>query len=212
VRSTHDSRDTEWVANRRQENGRPPVAVPRWLFHAGLGLVVSWMLWDASTPATEPLVWLIGLAGALLLGLVWLCLLVGWLWEHRGTSKAEAQVRWFLVAPAMVAVALGLVLGPAPLKARWALSRGSFQDAAEQALERPPAGLGTDQQRIGAYWVDAVQVSDGMVFFVIGHGWWAENGFVYVADDASDSQQALAAHGLDEPLGDGWFTYSRGVD
>lgn len=212
MRSTHDATGMEWVADDRSEGGRPPAAVPRWLFHAGLGLVLSWMLWDASTPATEPLVWLIGFAGALVLGLVWLCLVIGWLWEHRGRSRAETQVRWFLVAPAMVVVALVLVLGQAPLKSRWAISRGAFQHVAEQALEHPPSGIDTEQQRIGAYSVDGVQVSDGMVFFVIGHGWWAENGFVYVADDALDSQQALAAHGLDEPLGDGWFTYSRGVD
>lgn len=170
------------------------------------------MLWSASTPSGSLLAWLIGLAGGLLLGLVWLCLFIGWLWERRGSNKTEAQVRWFLVAPAMVLVALVLVLGQAPLKARWGFSRGSFQDAAEQALERHPVGLASDEQRIGAYWVDAVQVSDGMVFFVIGHGWWAENGFVYVSDEAPDTQQAHAAYGLDDPLGDGWFTYSRGVD
>lgn len=170
------------------------------------------MLWSASTPSGSLLAWLIGLTSGLVLGVLWVCLLVGWLWERRGANKTEAHVRWFLVAPAMVLVALMLVLGQAPLKVRWAFSRGSFQDVAEQALDRRPDDLGTEQQRIGSYWVDAVRVSDGMVFFVIGHGWWAENGFVYVSDEVPDTQQAPAAHGLDEPLGDGWFTYSRGVD
>lgn len=170
------------------------------------------MIWSASTPSGDLVAWLIAFAGGLVLGLVWLCLCIGWLWERRGATKAEAQVRWFLVAPAMVLVALVLAIGQVPLKARWAVSRSSFQDAAHQALEGRPDGLATEQQRIGAYWVNDVQVSDGIVFFVIGDGWWAENGFVYVSDEAPDPQRARAAHGLDEPLGDGWFTYSRGVD
>lgn len=188
------------------------VAVPRWLFHAALLIVSLWVLLAASDPTSGLVAWLVGLGGVLVLGVVWLCLLVGWLVERRRRERADRGGRWFLLAPAMVITVALLVLAGVPLRARWGFSRDSFQVVADEALDSGAPPVAEGPRRIGAYRVHDVEVVDSAVVFVLRRTSWAEDGFVYLSERETDPSQVIGATGPRDDLGGGSYTYSRGTD
>lgn len=209
---TQEDHDKLTVAERMPPVGKPSLAVPRWLFTWGSSVVCLWVLLAASNPASGLLAWLIGVVGGLVVGVVWLCLWVGWLVERRRREGSDRSGRWFLVAPAMVTTVALLGVAGVPLRARWALSNDAFQAVADEALVSGPPRLGEGQHRIGAYWVRDVQVVDGAVVFVLRRSSWAEDGFVYLSERDTDPSQVIGATGPQHDLGGGWFNCSRGTD
>jgi hypothetical protein len=193
-----------------------PDAPPGRVFHAALLVSVLALLWARSVPGSALAE---GLAAAAALGLVVL------VWFGRGVTyliarrrrRARRGAAGFLVAPAVGALALVLVALDTPLHARWALSRGAFEDVVEAGPASSPDAVGADRwqgieapDRIGLYRITSVSRVGEAVIFWEAHGAFIDDaGFAYLPDGPDP---ALEAGWFESPtfhhLGGPWYTWT----
>ena len=172
---------------------------PGRVFHGLCLLVAGVVLWSATVPGGTVLGLLVGIFGTALLALAWFVRLV--LAVYRRTAD-----RRFAVGPAGGVLLLVLLLVGAPLQARWAVSRGAFEDAVRE--ERRLAQPG-EVERIGAYRVISIeQVGGGTVFMLASTG-FLDAGFAHLP---AGPAPVLAADRFEAPefvpLGGGWYRWT----
>jgi hypothetical protein len=181
-----------------------------------LAVCVVGLLWSRSVPGTALAE---GLAAAAALGLVAL------VWAGRGVTyliarrrqRARRGARRFLVAPLVGAVALLLVGLDTPLRARWALSRGAFEDVVEASGSSPSRAAGPDRwqgvdtpDRIGLYRITSVShVGEAFIFWEAHGAFIDDAGFAYLPDGPDP---ALEAGWFESPdfhhLGGPWYAWT----
>lgn len=187
---------------------RPPGVV----FHLALVLPAVAFLYSVSVPGFDFLIWIVAYCILGAAALIWFLRAGTYLWavwHHRATGSA----RWWLVAPVAGALVLALIWTDAPLRVRWALSRGDFQDAV--ALAPPatdPEGWVTFEvpNRLGSYRIiDANRVGDGVIFYERTGAFSNDAGFAYLP---SGPFEELETGWFESPqfrsLGDGWYAWT----
>jgi hypothetical protein len=150
----------------------------------------------------------------LVLGVVWLVRLAGFLFINRdrekfGSHGVSIWFRW-AVGPALALLAIGMVMDEAPMRLRFAMSRGAMTALARHAAGAGPTPLRHEWyeapvQRAGAFDVAIVQVgADGEVdFHVPGTELFRSfGGFTYSPGGAPYDPE-----GSYEPLGQDWYVW-----
>lgn len=177
---------------------------PRWWFHVVLVPPTGWLLWSTTLPGTELGALVLSLGALLVLALSWG---VRVLTYAAYPDRRPRSRRWVLVAPALALAVMTALVVDLPLRARWALSRSAFEDAADRAGrsgQAPEQLLGP----IGSYDVIAIEVVDGAVFFhVLGGGLVDDCGFARLPDGRVPDQFRRGELTTTDALGGGWSTY-----
>lgn len=190
---------------------RPPGKV----FHGVALLLVIALLWLLSYPGGS-----LGLG--LATGFALLVVLILWavrgaFWtRNRGRGDATGNPLVFAIVPVGLVVVCLLAFTSAPLKARFSLAKGDFED---QVAAAPPATGPTEvaefevPDRIGSFDVDkAFRQGDAVVFEVPG-GFFSTVGFAYLPSGAFDE---LDDGDLDNVtfthLTGDWYTFSTSTD
>ena len=180
-------------------------APPGRVFHAVLAVAVVAFLWSRSVPGIALMEDLASTAALGLVALVWFGRGVSYLLARRrgvtrARPRARRRARWFLAAPVAGALTLALAGLDAPLRARWALSRGAFEHVVETGPpSSPDAGRDGWQgieapDRIGLYRITSASRFGEAVLFWEAHGAFVDDaGFAYLPD------------GPDPALESGWF-------
>jgi hypothetical protein len=190
-------------------------APPGRVFHAVLAVSVLGCLWSRSVPGSALLEGLASAAALGLVALVWVGRGVGYLVARR-RRRARRGAPWFLVAPVVGALTLALVGIDAPLHARWALSRGAFEQVVETGTPSSPHVTGDGWQgveapdRIGLYRIPSVSRRGEAVIFWEAHGAFIDDaGFAYLPDGPDP---ALEAGWFESPefrhLGGPWYAWT----
>lgn len=179
---------------------RPPDAArePRWrnppslAFHAVLAVMLAVAIWSQSFPGEDTDPFLLAALATMGLGVVWVVKLLGW-----KSSAAKAHSRRWLLGPAMVVVALVLLMTGASLRTRFELARSDFNGFVEH-LE--PQGSFTDwvpieaPDQLGSYGIQsAYQVGENVIVYEANGDFFDDAGFAYLP------------HGPDSRLGNGSF-------
>lgn len=209
----------------------PPAEGPvlRVLCHVLLAAVVltaSVWLWAESVPGGHFLIRIGLLLVWLVLGMVWLPLAAGTFhFRHRPARGGVA----LLVAAALVLATAALTVGHVPLRLRFELSRGAFEQVVQDG-ELAVAAASPDELRdvfdgardralyldVGGRvgWYDAADAAvdpDGTSLRVMG-SWSGYAGFVH-APDGVPAWMADEFRGISTlDLGGGWYTHWSGVD
>lgn len=190
---------------------RPPGKV----FHGiALALVLA-LLWLLSYPGGS-------LALGLATGVALLAVFITWAvrgaaWaRNRGQGEATGNPLVFAIVPIGLVVVCLLAFTSAPLKARFSLAKGDFED---QVAAAPPETGVTEvaefevPDRIGSFDVDkAYRQGDAVVFEVPG-GFFSNVGFAYLPSgefdelDSGDLDNVTFTH-LTGP----WYTFSTSTD
>jgi hypothetical protein len=166
------------------------------------------MLWAWSYPGGD--FFLFAMASLVLgcFALLWILKLLA------AVQRRDRAWIWFAVAPMCGVAVLALLVADVPLQARWALSRGAFEDVAESAIA--PAGGSSSwaevnvPERIGLYdVVSAVRVPQGVIFWEATGNFMDDAGFAYLPDgpaevEANGSFESPRFHHLDGP----WYTWT----
>jgi hypothetical protein len=159
-----------------------------------------------STPSPNAYVRFIGLAATFIGAVAWIVELGKRL---SGEGSAVIPVTWLrMVPPLFIAISL-LVAADVPLRARWAISEASFEDAARTA-RRAGACKGTlqayDFDRVGWYRAACVRVVGESVLFSTGmDGLGGQAGFAYVPRELDP--ELVGCRSFDH-LGGHWYTWS----
>lgn len=160
---------------------------PGRLFHLALCPLAVALLWTVSSPGTPSLTRTLYFTGAVLvLALVWMVRTVAFVVAVIRDRSAGSRL-WLVVAPLACLVVTSVLYLRLPLHARWALSKGSFEDKVE-AIRPSRYGPSTIDGvgRVGYYDVQEVHLVDGAVVFVTGRadGFMGEDlgGFAYLPD------------------------------
>jgi hypothetical protein len=94
-------------------------------------------------------------------------------------------LRW-AVAPLMLSLVLVLLWTSVPLRARWRLSEGAFEDVVAQ-IEAHPENVRTASGDIGLYTIISVEVVEGGILFTDSEGSGSDDaGFAYLPDGPHD--------------------------
>lgn len=186
---------------------------PGWIFHVVLALALLWSLFSASAPGG--LLRSGVLSGLLVLGLVvaWIARLAGYLVARRG-DRAEGSPWWLAVAPAMLVLTVVLTVADVPLRARFALARGDFDDRMEEVrsdevADQRPVELAASYGTYDVTYVDQVGADQAAVrFFTSRGGFDQETGFVHVEGDVDEVDLSLASDPELVSLGGGWYAFT----
>lgn len=166
-------------------------------------VAVAVLVWDVSVPGGGFLFALLAGCGLLALAAAWLVRALAHArarmsggQERRGSWRDVAR---FMVCPLALAAVWAAVAADVPLEARWALSRGAFEDVVDE-----PGAEGAG--RLGLYSVDRVErEGSGTTFRVSGAGGMSgEAGFSYLPDG---TRSAAVDRGY-EPLGGPWYWWA----
>jgi hypothetical protein len=139
---------------------------PGWLFYGLLAACAGLLVYDVSGPGGGFVFALLAALGLVLGAVVWLVrLLAYWRASRSGNRVRSADAVRLVLCPLALLALWGLVSADVPLEARWALSRGGFDDVADGPV---PADR---SRRVGLYQVDRVeQEGAGVTFWVSGAG------------------------------------------
>jgi len=179
-------------------------------FHAVVAAAWLPLLWAVSVPGFDLLGVLVGLAGVGVVaaaGAVWVARIVPCLVLR---SPGRRSLRWLVVAPVIVVVALAAVIADMPLRARWVVARPAF----ERAVAEAPAGSDPEVPgRIGTYRIEfATRVGAGIVFYEAHGALFDFAGFAYLPDGPTDEIRLLL-HGGEvgdyRHLGGGWYAFTH---
>lgn len=190
---------------------RRPLDTPpgRW-FSACLVPPTLLVLWSATLPGGSLLLWLIGVVALFWLAVVWVIRVLVFLIRRRRLSA------WLAVAPLAGLAVLGLISIDAPLKARWILAEPSFARAAEDITASSEPADAWEDQHIGTYRIDGVNVVGNGVTFWLAPDWvglFCWHGFAYAPDAVSRAElPADSGRGVRNSvveLGDGWYAWTR---
>jgi hypothetical protein len=175
---------------------RPPGVA----FHLALAVPLVVLLIAGSVPAGDLGMSLLGVLALFVAGVTWLLRGIAYV-DARRRGRAHGDPRWFVVGPAAAALTVVVAAVGLPLQARWALSRGAFEDALREAP-------GEADGRIGLYDVSAVRAhGDATVFEVAGTGAVFESGgFAHVPDPAARPE--LAERTDYHHLGGDWYWFT----
>ncbi|HRX86169.1 MAG TPA: hypothetical protein P5572_14200 [Phycisphaerae bacterium] len=119
--------------------------------------------------------------------------------RSRGLHLRRTKRAWlgWITTPLAVLIMLSAILTDWPLRARFALSRPSFQSAAQAAVS------GTSSRRIrfvGLYFVERTRVENGDVYFETGADMLDPAGFMYSPTRCTPSNPNF--------ISQNWCTYS----
>lgn len=132
-------------------------------------------------------------------------------------GRASGRAASLLVVPLVWLVAAGLIVADVPLRARWALSRGAFEDAVADIgpADRDGAVSGDWHAvdvpgRIGLYDITAAYtVDEGVIFYEPNGAFIDDAGFAYLPGGPSD---ALENGRFEMPtyrhLGGDWYAWT----
>jgi hypothetical protein len=184
---------------------------PRLLFHLLLLGPAGVLLYAASAPGGHFLLAVIALwvLGAFVI--VWLVRLGLYVAAvHRGTHGGSH--RWFLLAPIIAVMAVGLVWADVPLRVRWLGSKSAFEEAVTMAphpTERDAWVPFAVDDRLGSYTIDqAVRVGDGVLFFEATGSFLDHAGFAYLPSGPFDELQLPLESPEFRSLGGGWYAWT----
>lgn len=173
-----------------------------------LALAALALIWSQSVPGDDLLWLMIGLAGWLVMGIIWLVRLILCL-EGGGRPR-----RWLAVAPVMAFAVLAMIVADVPIKARFELSRADF-DAAVAQIPSDTRSSGDSSSeatgRIGSYEITSWwRARDGVILNEAnGSGMANDAGFAYLPDGPTPR---LANSNFENPqftsLGDGWYAWT----
>jgi hypothetical protein len=181
----------------------------RWWLTA-LGFALALLLWSTSYPGNLGPGVVVSAAAVLLLGGLWTFRFVRWL----PARHAGGWLRW-AIAPAMVAVALVLIVAHVPLRLRFEEGRSEFERVT-RSLE--PRGGFDDWEpldvpdMIGTYEITyGFQVGRNVILYE-AHGWFFDDaGFAYLPDGVDPR---LENGSFEAPrfisLGGGWYAWRAG--
>jgi len=186
---------------------------PRWVFHGVCAVLALWVFWTSSRPAYDLIDDDAALPRLLLFGcaLVWLARLIATL------VRRDRPNRWWGLAPLGGLIVGVLMFSDAPLHGRFALAQGELGGVARTVLAAPnpttAAAQRGDLGRVGTYRIQHIEVADGAVFFLVGHGgaYLGDNGFAYVPPSApvpTSTPYVRVLHHLRGP----WYTSSQHND
>jgi len=177
---------------------------PWWALHIVTLAAAACLLWAFSVP---------GFSFFLVFGAVPVLGLAGLAWVVWVVMFGVHRRRWswsFLPAPMIVALVLALLAAGVPLQARWAMSRGAF----EQAVATLPAGedwyLVPAPSTIGSYRIIAAyHVPGGVVFQEANGNLFDDAGFAYLPEGPTP---ALENGSFESPvfqhLGGAWYRWT----
>lgn len=181
---------------------------PRWWFHLCLALPAGGWLIALSVPGFNYSLYVQSVAALGVLGLVWVVRLIGY-GAVRFLRQATRPAWWFLIAPAVGALCVGLLYQDVPLKVRWHLSRSEFQGAVDEAMADGDDWSG-ERQRLGLYTVRTAYRQGEAVIFYERHGALSNDaGFAYLPDGPFPE---LENGGFENPqfrhLDGNWYTWT----
>jgi hypothetical protein len=186
------------------------VGPPRWVFHGACAVLTLWLFWAASRPGYDITEDDAALPRLLLFGcaVVWLVRLIALL------VRRERPGRWWAIAPLAGLTVGAMMFWDAPLHARFALARGELGGVARSVLAAPDPTAAAAQRgdlgRVGSYRVQHIEVADGAVFFLVGHGnaFVGDTGFAYVPPAAQIPEGTPYVRVLHH-LGGPWYTWTQ---
>lgn len=184
--------------------------MPAWGFNLFTWLIPVAVLWATSTPAPNlPLLVMFLLMGTVL-GVAWLVRL--WLWKR---EKARDEFAWrsWVLAPAagLVTVALiGAAWLDLSLRARFAVSQGSFESLVAEEDPNPAEWTRVDTpSRLGLYRIsEAFRLGDSVVFYEATGSYRGSAGFAHIPEGpTSDLGRLLFAPDFGHLTGD-WYDFT----
>jgi hypothetical protein len=171
------------------------------LLNATVVAVAVVAVWTASAPVAGLSVYPLLLA-APLVALVWGIRAGAYARSrHRAGRLGELRQLWF--APVVAVLAAGLLAAGAPLQTRWALSRGSFDDAAAAvAAGRPVTG------QVGLFEVvaDRTETGGAVIFTEAGGALFDYGGFAFLPDGPGPVEETFEGPEF-RSLGGGWYAW-----
>lgn len=143
------------VTQLAQADARKGWRPPRVIFHTIVLLTALTLIWSASLPGWSFDSFMLGATATFILGVVWVIRFI------------EALIRqhpskWFLAAPALVALAVLVIASGAPQTMRWNLSQSTL----EQTVKTLPrdTDYGSLNRRVGLYSIASWERStDGVI-------------------------------------------------
>lgn len=130
---------------------------PLWRWHLAFVPAAVGLLWSYSVPGLAVFMWSVCALALAAGAVVWVAGLVVHVRARRRGS--DARGRWLLVAPAAGALVVALIVTSAPLQARWALSRSSFEATAAEAMKDGPLSPAEQSPvRTGRGWIGLYNV------------------------------------------------------
>jgi hypothetical protein len=205
---------------------------PGWLFHAAWLLPVAWLLWATSSRRGLSITSALLVVGAVgLLGCLWLGRLATYVAARSG-GRARGHPVWFAVMPVICGLLAAAVVTDASFRARWALSRSSFEGVVHDARwntspqEEPScfAASPADDQlgRVGLFESRSVRMFGDAAVVLVGGDDGAAWGFAYVPDGWPDDLQVWEAACFAwregpgdlfyEDLGGDWYMWDSAID
>lgn len=204
--------------------GREPSTTPLALgppggwVHLALVPVALCLLYAVSSPGWSFLAAMVGFGGVALWTLAWLVLALAYGAERlrsRGRRGDHARsAAWLLLGPALVGILAAAVLTGAPLRARFALARGDFDQVRDRVATVSAGQRRTEAgtlratvdapHRIGTYRVHEVSLVPAGVFFHLRTGGigFHDGGFAHLPDGPPGGDGPLTPS---NELGGAWF-------
>ncbi len=167
-------------------------------------LLVPPGLWAVSFPGL-PLWGLTVEFFGFLLVLVWGAVTVAWV--AAPSLRRGMWPRWLMVMPALMALAVVVFFTSFPLKARFALSRGAFDEAI--AADIANADQSGFPMRIGSYDIFLVSEMDGALRLDEVNGeFFDDAGFLYTTRHSPPEGNGAFENPQYVDLGGGWFAFT----
>lgn len=185
-------------------------ALPAVLLAPTLAGIGAWT-WSESLPGGG--FWLLigGFWLLVLAGTCWLVFAALWAADRRRGRRSRVPA-WSLVAAAtLVAGGAVLLAADVPLRVRWAVSEGAFDDAVQAAA---PTGTSPDGPievpgRLGAYRIVGAERLGTAVLIETpdAAGIFVRAGFIHVPDGLASLPERITGGASFEPLGDDWYAW-----
>ncbi|MEV0136828.1 hypothetical protein AB0H83_51465 [Dactylosporangium sp. NPDC050688] len=180
-----------------------------WAFHLIVVAAAGGVLWSVSYPGSQLSLLAAGGCASVLVGCFWLG------WTIYVASTTGRPRRWFLIGPVIGVLTLVLLCTGAPIKTRWAASRGAFA-AVVAGHPIPPPGSALERftvpRRLGLYTIaEAGWVPGGAIFYEAHGDLFSAAGFAYLpGGPTADVETAMVDSPWFRPLGGNWYRWTGG--
>jgi hypothetical protein len=166
------------------------------------------MLWSYSYPGFGPLSFMAGALGLVVGAAVWIVRALLYLRAKNDASR-QRRPRLFAVAPLAGLFVVALLWTDVPLRLRWALAKGDFE-------ERLPAALADDEyfdiktRRFGTYKITSIERNhEAVIFHESAGNLFDDAGFAYLPNGP---RPALENGNFEvpqwTPLGGHWYAWT----